>query len=41
MLDKMNRYWRVANYLYIGQFYLLNNPPILKGGASFLRRVAA
>ena len=26
MLDKMNRYWRAANYLCIGQIYLFNNP---------------
>ena len=26
MLDKMNRYWRAANYLCIGQIYLLANP---------------
>ncbi len=26
MLDKMNRYWRAANYLCIGQIYLLDNP---------------
>ncbi len=26
MLDKMNRYWRAANYLCIGQIYLFENP---------------
>jgi xylulose-5-phosphate/fructose-6-phosphate phosphoketolase len=26
MLDKMNRYWRAANYLCIGQIYLCDNP---------------
>ena len=26
MLDKMNRYWRAANYLCIGQIYLFKNP---------------
>ena len=26
MLDKMNRYWRAANYLCIGQIYLSENP---------------
>src|ERR1017187_1871597 len=26
MLDKMNRYWRAANYLSIGQIYLFENP---------------
>jgi xylulose-5-phosphate/fructose-6-phosphate phosphoketolase len=26
MLDKMNRYWRAANYLCIGQIYLFDNP---------------
>jgi len=26
MLDKMNRYWRAANYLCIGQIYLFQNP---------------
>jgi len=26
MLDKMNRYWRAANYLCIGQIYLSDNP---------------
>jgi xylulose-5-phosphate/fructose-6-phosphate phosphoketolase len=25
-LDKMNRYWRAANYLCIGQIYLFDNP---------------
>jgi xylulose-5-phosphate/fructose-6-phosphate phosphoketolase len=25
MLDKMNRYWRTANYLCIGQSYLFEN----------------
>lgn len=26
MLDKMNRYWRAANYLCVGQIYLFENP---------------
>jgi xylulose-5-phosphate/fructose-6-phosphate phosphoketolase len=26
MLDKMNRYWRAANYLCIGQICLFDNP---------------
>ena len=26
ILDKMNRYWRAANYLCIGQIYLFENP---------------
>src|ERR1700721_2122630 len=26
LLDKMNRYWRAANYLCIGQIYLLQIP---------------
>ena len=26
ILDKMNRYWRAANYLCIGQIYLFDNP---------------
>ena len=26
MLDKINRYWRAANYLCIGQIYLFENP---------------
>ena len=26
MLDKMNRYWRAANYLCIGQIYFFENP---------------
>ena len=26
MLDKMNAYWRAANYLSAGQLYLLDNP---------------
>lgn len=26
LLDKMDRYWRAANYLSIGQIYLLDNP---------------
>jgi xylulose-5-phosphate/fructose-6-phosphate phosphoketolase len=30
MLDKMNRYWRAANYLCIGQIYLFENP-LLRG----------
>ena len=30
MLDKMNRYWRAANYLCIGQIYLLDNPLLQK-----------
>lgn len=26
MLEKMNAYWRAANYLSAGQLYLLDNP---------------
>lgn len=26
LLDKMNRYWQAANYLTVGQIYLLDNP---------------
>ena len=26
MLDKMDAYWRAANYLSAGQLYLLDNP---------------
>ncbi len=26
MLEKMNAYWRAANYLAAGQLYLLDNP---------------
>ncbi len=26
MLDRINRYWRAANYLCIGQIYLFENP---------------
>jgi hypothetical protein len=26
MLDEINRYWRAANYLCIGQIYLFENP---------------
>ena len=26
MLDKMDAYWRTANYLSAGQLYLLDNP---------------
>ena len=26
LLEKMNAYWRAANYLSVGQIYLLNNP---------------
>ncbi|MGH9549176.1 MAG: hypothetical protein ACRD3W_07375, partial [Terriglobales bacterium] len=25
-LDKINAYWRAANYLSVGQIYLLDNP---------------
>jgi len=34
MLDKINRYWRAANYLCIGQIYLFENPcaRALEGG---------
>ncbi|MGA7441258.1 MAG: phosphoketolase family protein [Candidatus Sulfotelmatobacter sp.] len=30
MVDKMNRYWRAANYLCIGQIYLFENPLLRK-----------
>jgi len=26
MLQKMNAYWRAANYLSVGQIYLYDNP---------------
>ena len=26
LLQKMNAYWRAANYLSVGQIYLLDNP---------------
>ena len=26
MIDKINRYWNAANYLSVGQLYLLDNP---------------
>ena len=26
MLEKLNKYWNAANYLSVGQLYLLNNP---------------
>ena len=26
VLQKMNAYWRAANYLSVGQIYLLDNP---------------
>ena len=26
LLDKMNAYWRAANYLSVGQIYLYDNP---------------
>ena len=29
-LDKMQRYWEAANYLSVGQIYLLDNP-LLEG----------
>ena len=25
-LDRIDAYWRAANYLSVGQFYLLDNP---------------
>src|SRR5271169_3551144 len=28
LLDKMQRYWCAANYLCVGQIYLLDNPPL-------------
>ena len=30
MLEKMNAYWRAANYLSAGQLYLLDNPLLRK-----------
>ena len=30
MLEKMNAYWRAANYLSAGQLYLLDNPLLKK-----------
>ena len=26
LLERMDRYWRAANYLSVGQIYLLDNP---------------
>ena len=34
MLDKMNRYWRAANYLCIGQIYLFENPVVTRATQS-------
>ena len=34
MLDKMNRYWRAANYLCIGQIYLFENPAVARAAES-------
>ncbi len=28
VLQKMNAYWRAANYLSVGQIYLLDNPTL-------------
>ena len=30
LLHKMNAYWRAANYLSVGQIYLLDNPLLKK-----------
>ena len=30
MLDRMNRYWMAANYLCVGQIYLLDNPLLVE-----------
>ena len=30
LLNKMNAYWRAANYLSAGQLYLLDNPLLKK-----------
>jgi xylulose-5-phosphate/fructose-6-phosphate phosphoketolase len=30
LLNKMNAYWRAANYLSVGQIYLYNNPLLKK-----------
>jgi len=30
LLDKINRYWQAANYLSVGQIYLLDNPLLKK-----------
>ena len=32
LLTKMNAYWRAANYLSVGQIYLMDNP-LLKAAA--------
>ena len=34
MLDKMNRYWRAANYLCIGQIYLFRKPSVARASES-------
>ena len=36
MLEKMNAYWRAANYLSAGQLYLLDNP-LLKEPLTMIR----
>ncbi len=28
LLKKMDAYWRAANYLFVGQIYLYDNPPL-------------
>ena len=28
MIEKMNKYWNAANYLSVGQLYLLDNPQV-------------
>ena len=40
LLDKMNAYWRAANYLSVGQIYLYDNP-LLEGAAENVRRKAS
>src|SRR5580658_1445646 len=30
LLSKMHRYWQAANYLVVGQIYLLDNPLLLQ-----------
>ncbi len=33
-LDRLDRYWRAANYLSVGQIYLLDNPLLQRAAAA-------
>lgn len=37
LLRKMHAYWRAANYLSVGQIYVLDNPPILRARAAYAK----